>query len=46
MQASRDWKFNPPQVDSRPVPSEWVLKFAFGRTATEVYPAQQSPSGQ
>jgi TonB family protein len=44
MQASRDWKFTPPQVNGQPVPSEWVLKFAFGRTATEVYPAQQAPS--
>jgi TonB family protein len=46
MQASRDWKFTPPQVNGQSVPSEWVLKFAFGRTATEVYPAQQSPSSQ
>jgi TonB family protein len=44
MQASRDWKFSPPQVNGRPVPSEWVLKFAFGRTATEVYPAQPAAS--
>jgi TonB family protein len=46
MQASRDWKFTPPQANGQQVPSEWVLKFAFGRTATEVYPAQQSPSSQ
>src|SRR5207245_5219493 len=44
MEASRDWKFTPPQIDSQPVSSEWVLKFAFGATATEVYPTQQSPS--
>jgi len=46
MEASRDWKFTPPQIDSQPVSSEWVLKFAFGPTATEVYPTQQSPSSQ
>lgn len=44
LQASHDWKFTPPHVNGQPVPSEWVLKFAFGRTATEVYPAQQAPS--
>ena len=41
MQASRDWKFTPPQMSGQPIPSEWVLKFAFGRTTTEVYPAQK-----
>jgi len=44
MEASRQWKFTPPQANGRPVASEWVLKFAFGRSATEVYPAQQAPS--
>jgi TonB family protein len=46
MQASRDWKFTPPQANGQPAPSEWVLKFAFGRAGTEVYPTQQSPSSQ
>ena len=41
MQASRDWKFTPPQMSGQPIPSEWGLKFAFGRTTTEVYPAQK-----
>ena len=44
IEASRQWKFTPPQANGRPVASEWVLKFAFGRSATEVYPAQQAPS--
>ena len=38
LEASRRWKFRPPEVDGQPVSSEWVLRFQFGRTATEVVP--------
>jgi TonB family protein len=31
LEASRSWKFTP-------VPSEWILRYAFGRTSTEVVP--------
>ena len=43
LQAARRWKFTPAQVDGQAVPSEWVLKFAFGRTATDVQPAPAAP---
>jgi TonB family protein len=43
MQAARDWKFTPPVVDGAPMSSEWVLRFGFGRTDTEVVPTQISP---
>ena len=43
MQAARDWKFTPPQVDGHNVASEWILRFGFGSTATEVFPAQTAP---
>ncbi len=43
LQAARQWTFKPPQVEGQGVPSEWILKFEFGRTATNVYPAQTSP---
>jgi TonB family protein len=43
LQAARKWTFRPPQVDGQNVPSEWALKFEFGRTATDVYPSQTAP---
>jgi TonB family protein len=43
LESSRGWKFSPPQVSGAPVPSEWVLRYEFGRVTTEVYPAQVSP---
>jgi TonB family protein len=41
--AARDWKFNPPQVNGQATPSEWVLRFQFRRTSTEVFPAEKHP---
>jgi serine/threonine-protein kinase Stk1 len=41
--ASRRWKFTPPQVNGESVASEWILRFQFGRQTTEVHPAQTSP---
>jgi eukaryotic-like serine/threonine-protein kinase len=43
MEAARDWKFTPPQIDGRPESSEWVLRFGFGPKDTEVVPTQTSP---
>jgi len=43
LEAARHWKFAPPQVDGQAVASEWVLKFAIGRTSTTVQPAQAKP---
>jgi len=43
LDASRRWKFAPPQVNDEPVASEWILRFQFGRQSTEVNPAQTSP---
>jgi TonB family protein len=41
--AARRWKFDPPQVDGQAVASEWVLRFQFKRTATQIFPAQTKP---
>ena len=41
--AAEQWKFVPAQMNGQNVPSEWVLKFAFGRKATEVYPVPANP---
>jgi TonB family protein len=41
--AARRWKFSPPQLDGQPSPSEWILHFQFGRTSTQVSPAEAKP---
>jgi TonB family protein len=41
--AARRWKFNPPQRDGQASLSEWILRFQFGRTSTQVSPAQVKP---
>jgi len=44
LKSSRRWKFSPPRVRGESVPSEWYLRFAFGRETTEVHPVQLSPA--
>jgi TonB family protein len=41
--AARGWKFQPPQVDGQPSPSQWMLRFQFGRASTEVSPSEIKP---
>jgi TonB family protein len=43
LEAARQWKFKPPQVDGRGVPSEWILRFEFTRSGATVHPAQTFP---
>jgi len=43
LEAARDWKFTPPQVQGQAVPSQWILRFGFRRTDTEVVPTQTDP---
>jgi len=43
LEASRHWKFTPPQVDGEAVASEWRVRFEFRRDTTKVYPVQASP---
>lgn len=40
LDASRKWKFRPPQKNSQAVPSEWTLEFIFRQNGTTVNPAQ------
>jgi len=40
--ASKRWKFSPPRVNGDSVPSEWYLRYAFGKETTEVQPVQLS----
>jgi TonB family protein len=43
LQAARRWKFQPPQVGGRSVPSEWILKFDFEKASVNVHPVQTFP---
>jgi TonB family protein len=43
LQAARGWKFQPPQINGHSVASEWILRFQFGRTETQVVPAEVAP---
>lgn len=43
LEAARQWKFTPPQVNGRPVSSTWKLRFAYSSRATEVSPSQTAP---
>jgi TonB family protein len=43
LQAARRWEFGPAKVDGRYVPSEWILRFEFTKTATKVFPVQAAP---
>ncbi|HXP45517.1 MAG TPA: TonB family protein [Candidatus Acidoferrales bacterium] len=41
--AARRWKFTPARVNGQAIPSEWILRFQFGRTSTQVLPAETKP---
>jgi len=41
--AARRWKFGPPQVNGEATASEWILRFQFGRTSTQVFSAEVNP---
>jgi TonB family protein len=42
LQAAKQWRFTPAQVDGQSVPSVWMLRFHFTQDATEVTPAEVS----
>jgi TonB family protein len=43
LQAARQWKFKPAQVDGQAVSSVWILRFEFRQTGAEVTPIEASP---
>ena len=43
LDASRHWKFTPPQPGGATVASNWLLRYTFGRRGVEVQPSQVSP---
>jgi len=42
LEASRSWKFDPPQSGGEPKSSQWLLRYAFGRRGVEVNPEKVS----
>lgn len=43
LQAAREWKFRPAQVNGRVVASVWILHFYFGQSGTTITPVETSP---
>ena len=43
LRAARQWEFAAPKVAGQNVPSTWMLRFGFSRTATKVFPVQEVP---
>jgi TonB family protein len=41
--AARQWKFKAPQENGQPKASEWLLRFQFGRSSTQVFPTEAKP---
>jgi TonB family protein len=43
LDAAQQWKFEPPKVEGRNVPSDWLLQFQFTGKGTKVIPVQSDP---
>jgi TonB family protein len=41
LEAARQWKFQPVEVNGQPQESRWLIEFRFGRSSTEVIPLEQ-----
>jgi len=41
--AAEKWKFTPPQVDGRPISSDWLLRFQFSKGSVQVTPTEVKP---
>lgn len=43
LKAARRWEFQSPEADGHSVSSDWILRFEFTQTDTQVFPKQQLP---
>jgi TonB family protein len=43
LKSARRWKFYPAKVDARNVPSEWILRFEFGKAGATVLSVREAP---
>ncbi len=46
VEASRRWKFKPAEADGRPVASEWILRYQYTQSSTDVVPEELPPATQ
>ena len=44
LQAAQQWKFRPPQMNGRNVPSDWTLRFEIDPAAINIYPTEVAPA--
>jgi len=45
LEAAREWKFRPVEVDGRQVSKDWLLQFDFKKTEVEAIPVRTAPHG-
>jgi TonB family protein len=43
LQSARRWEFTAPEVNGRSVPSDWLIRFEFSQSGTQVFPRQSAP---
>jgi hypothetical protein len=43
MSAAREWKFRPPAVNARSVPSEWAIRFDYTKDETTATAVERNP---
>jgi hypothetical protein len=43
LKAAQLWKFAPAKMDSRDVPSDWLLRFEIDPATINVYPKETTP---
>jgi TonB family protein len=43
MSAAREWKFRPPDVNAKTVPSEWLIRFGYTNSANTATAVEQNP---
>ncbi len=43
IQSARRWEFTAPEVNGRSVPSDWLIRFEFSQSGTQVFPRQSAP---
>jgi TonB family protein len=43
LEAARGWKLNPPMIGGQAANSEWLLRFQFSRSGTQVTPVETKP---
>src|SRR6266849_3251880 len=43
LQSARRWEFTAPEVNGHSAPSDWLIRFEFSQSGTQVFPRQTAP---